>query len=199
MVRVIGLTGGIASGKTTVSNILKELGAIIIDADKIAREVVEKGSPALKEIEEHFGREILFENGRLNRKKLGNIVFNDTELLKKLNEIIHPYIIENIINEINQYRDTYNNRVIILDAALLIELNLMDLVEEVWLIAVPEKMHLGRLVEIENISVDQAQKRIYAQISLEDKKKYADLIIDNSKDLAYLQAQIEENWKRIIE
>lgn len=199
MVRVIGLTGGIASGKTTVSNILKELGAIIIDADKIARKVVEKGSPALKEIEEHFGREILFKNGRLNRKKLGNIVFNDTELLKKLNEIIHPYIIEKIINEINQYRDTYNNRVIILDAALLIELNLMDLVEEVWLIAVPEKMQLGRLVERENISVDQAQKRIYAQISLEDKKKYADLIIDNSKDLAYLQAQIEENWKRIIE
>jgi len=199
MVRVIGLTGGIASGKTTISNILKELGAIIIDADKIARKVVERGSPALKEIEEHFGSEILFENMRLNRKKLGNIVFNDTESLKKLNEIVHPYIVEKIIDEINRYRETYNNRVIILDAALLIELNLMNLVEEVWLIVVPEKMQLERLVERENISTDQAQKRIDVQMAFEDKKKYADLIIDNSKDLAYLQAQIEENWERIIE
>ena len=199
MVRVIGLTGGIASGKTTISNILKELGAIIIDADKIARKVVEKSSPALKDIEENFGRDVLFKNGRLDRKKLGNIVFNDTGSLKKLNEIIHPYIVEKIIDEINHYKKTYNNRVIILDAALLIELNLTDLVEEVWLIVVPEEMQLGRLVERDNISADQAQKRIDAQIPLEDKKKYADLIIDNSKDLTYLQAQIEENWERIIE
>lgn len=199
MVRVIGLTGGIASGKTTISNILKKLGAIIIDADKIARKVVEKSSPALKDIEENFGRDVLFKNGRLDRKKLGNIVFNDTGSLKKLNEIIHPYIVEKIIDEINHYKETYNNRVIILDAALLIELNLMDLVEEVWLIVVPEEMQLGRLVERDNISADQAQKRIDAQIPLEDKKKYADLIIDNSKDLTYLQAQIEENWERIIE
>lgn len=199
MVRVIGLTGGIASGKTTISNILKELGAIIIDADKIARKVVEKSSPALKDIEENFGRDVLFKNGRLDRKKLGNIVFNDTGSLKKLNEIIHPYIVEKIIDEINHYKKTYNNRVIILDAALLIELNLMDLVEEVWLIVVPEEMQLGRLVERDNISANQAQKRIDAQIPLEDKKKYADLIIDNSKDLTYLQAQIEENWERIIE
>ena len=198
MVRVIGLTGGIASGKTTISNILKELGAIIIDADKIARKVVEKSSPALKDIEENFGRDVLFKNGKLDRKKLGNIVFNDTGSLKKLNEIIHPYIVEKIIDEINHYKKTYNNRVIILDAALLIELNLMDLVEEVWLIVVPEEMQLGRLVERDNISANQAQKRIDAQIPLEDKKKYADLIIDNSKDLTYLQAQIEENWKRII-
>lgn len=198
MVRIIGLTGGIASGKTTISNILKELGAIIIDADKIARKVVEKSSPALKDIEENFGRDVLFKNGKLDRKKLGNIVFNDTGSLKKLNEIIHPYIVEKIIDEINHYKETYNNRVIILDAALLIELNLMDLVEEVWLIVVPEEMQLGRLVERDNISANQAQKRIDAQIPLEDKKKYADLIIDNSKDLTYLQAQIEENWKRII-
>ncbi len=116
-----------------------------------------------------------------------------------MNEIIHPYIVEKIIDEINHYKKTYNNRVIILDAALLIELNLMDLVEEVWLIVVPEEMQLGRLVERDNISADQAQKRIDAQIPLEDKKKYADLIIDNSKDLTYLQAQIEENWERIIE
>ncbi len=199
MVRVIGLTGGIASGKTTISNILKELGATIIDADEIARKVVEKSSPALKDIEENFGRDVLFKDGRLDRKKLGNIVFNDTGSLKKLNEIIHPYIVEKIIDEINHYKKTYNKRVIILDAALLIELNLMDLVEEVWLIVVPEEMQLGRLVERDNISADQAQKRIDAQVPLEDKKKYADLIIDNSKDLTYLQAQIEENWERIIE
>ncbi|HZJ77049.1 MAG TPA: dephospho-CoA kinase, partial [Oscillospiraceae bacterium] len=91
MARIIGVTGGIASGKTTASNILKELGAIIIDADKIARKVVERGRPALDEIKKHFGTEILLENGGLNRKKLGDIVFSDPKLLEKLNKIIHPY------------------------------------------------------------------------------------------------------------
>lgn len=195
MARIIGLTGGIASGKTTTSNILKELGAIIIDADKIARKVVEKGRPALSEIEKHFGAEILLENGELNRKKLGNIVFNDPKLLEKLNEITHPHIIKEIINEINWHKRTYNNRVIILDAALLIEQNLMHLVEEVWLVVTTEEMQLNRLVEREGISVDDAKKRINVQMSFEDKKKYADLIIDNSKDLAYLREQIERNWE----
>ncbi len=199
MARIIGLTGGIASGKTTTSNILKELGAIIVDADKIARKVVEKGRPALSEIEKHFGAEILLKNGEINRKKLGNIVFNNPKLLEKLNEITHPHIIKEIINEINWHKRTYNNRVIILDAALLIEQNLMHLVEEVWLVVTTEEMQLNRLVERESISVDDAKKRINAQMSFEDKKKYADLIIDNSKDLAYLREQIERNWEMIIE
>lgn len=199
MARIIGLTGGIASGKTTVSNILRELGAIVIDADKIARKIVEKGKPALSEIKKHFGEEVLLENGKLDRKRLGNIVFNNAELLKKINEITHPYIIKEITNEINWHKEIYNDCVIILDAALLIEQNLMYLVEEIWLVVTPKEMQLKRLIERENISMDGAEKRVNAQVSLERKKKYAHKIIDNSKDLVYLRAQIEENWKRVTE
>ncbi len=199
MIRVIGLTGGIAGGKTTVSNILKGLGAIVIDADKIARNVVEKGRPALDEIEKHFGRAVLLENGELDRKKLGDIVFNDAKFLKKLNEITHPYIIKEIINEINWCKKTYNDRVIILDAALLVEQNLMHLVEEIWLVVTPEKIQLDRLLERDGINTEEAKKRIDAQMPLEYKKRYAHKIIDNSKDLAYLREQIETNWREVIE
>lgn len=198
MVRVIGLTGSIASGKSTASNILKELGAVIIDADKISRKVVEKGKPALERITEYFGEEILCENGELNRKKLGNIVFNNKTSLKKLNEIIHPYIIKEIINEINCHKKTHNNSVIILDAALLIEMNLTYLVEEVWLISIPEEIQLNRLMKRDNISVEDAKQRIKSQMSLEDKEKYAHRVIDNSKDVIYLKKQLEKNLKEVI-
>lgn len=197
MARLIGLTGGIASGKSTASNILRELGAHIIDADQIARKVVEKGKPALLEIREFFGDQVILENGELNRKKLGSIVFNDHSLLEKLNEITHPYIINEIINEINWYKKTYNNHVIILDAALLIEMNLTHLVEEVWLISLPEDMQIERLMKRESIGLDEARKRIMAQMSLEDKKQYAHRIIDNSKDVDYLRMQLEKIWREI--
>ncbi len=198
MVRVIGLTGGIASGKSTASNILKELGAVIIDADKVSRKVVEKGEPALEGITEYFGKEILCENGKLNRKKLGNIIFNNKTSIKKLNEITHPYIIKEIINEINWHKKTHNNSVIILDAALLIEMNLTYLVEEVWLISIPEEIQLNRLIKRDNISVEDAKQRIKSQMSLEDKKKFAHRIIENSKNVIYLKEQLEKNLKEVI-
>lgn len=198
MVRVIGLTGGIASGKSTASNILRELGAFIIDADKIAKKVVEIGKPALAKIKEYFGEEIILEDGNLDRKKLGSIVFNNNTMLNKLNDITHPYIIEEIINEINWYKKTYNHSVIILDAALLIEMNLIYLVDEVWLVSLPEKVQIDRLIKRENISKEEAIKRINAQMSLDDKKQYANRIIDNSRDIDYLKTQLEENWREII-
>lgn len=198
VVRTIGLTGGIASGKSTASNILKEFGASIIDADKIARKIVEKGKPALKEIAEFFGEDLLFKDGTLDRKKLGTLVFNDSTLLEQLNKITHPHIHKEIIDEINWYKKTYHNHVIILDAALLIEMKLMDLVEEIWLISVPEEIQLTRLMERENILLEDAKKRVAAQMSLEEKKQYAHRIIDNSKDVVYLKSQLEENWNRLI-
>lgn len=196
--RIIGLTGGIASGKSTASSILKELGAIIIDADEVARKVVKQGSPALVEIRQYFGEQIILEDGNLNRKKLGNIVFSSGYLLEQLNKITHPYIIKEIINEINWHKKTLDNHVIILDAALLIEMKLTYLVDEVWLISIPEDIQLKRLVHRENISAEDAKKRINAQMSIEDKKQYADKIIDNSKDINYLKVQLEKNWSDVI-
>lgn len=196
MTRVIGLTGGIASGKSTASNILKELGAIIIDADKIARRIVKKGNPALNEIEKYFGKDKLLKNGELNREKLGNIVFKNKEHLKKLNEITHPYIYREINNEINWYKENSNNNVIILDAALLIETKLMDLVDEIWLVSIPKALQLDRLMNRDKISREDAENRIRAQLSLEIKKRYADKIIDNSRDVNYLKEQLEQIFKK---
>lgn len=190
MTRLIGLTGGIASGKSTASNILKELGATIIDADRIARKIVKKGNPALSEIEEYFGKDILLSNGELNRKKLANIVFNNKEDLKKLNEITHPYIYMDVSNEINYHKDICKKDLIILDAALLIESDLIDLVEEIWLVAVSEEIQLKRLMDRDKISREDAKSRINTQMPLEIKKQYANRIIDNSKDIDYLKLQL---------
>ena len=153
----------------------------------------------MDEIKKQFGEAVLLENGELDRKKLGNIVFNDAKLLKELNEITHPYIIREIINEINWCKKTYNDRVIILDAALLIEQNLMYLVEEIWLVVTPEEIQLDRLIERDGVDAGEAKKRIDAQMPLKYKEKYAHKIIDNSRDLAYLRAQIETNWKKVTE
>jgi len=198
MVRIIGLTGGIASGKSTASAILRKFGASIIDADKIARKIVEKDSPALFSIKRCFGEEVMLEDGNLNRRKLGSIVFNNHSLLKKLNEITHPYIIKEIMNEINWYKKTYEDHVIIVDAALLIEMDLVQLVDEVWLIATSEEEQMNRLMQRENMSEEEAKKRIHAQMPLADKKQYANRIIDNSKDVDYLKIQLEENWSKVI-
>ncbi len=195
MKKVVGLTGGIASGKSTVSSLLKDLGVVIIDADDIARSIVRVGSDALKEIRAYFGQEYFFSNGELNRKKLGEHVFNQEEALDKLNEITHPRIIEKIKNEINWHKQNSPNPVIIVDAALLIEMGLVDLVDEVWLVAVPYGTQLKRLMERENLTVEGAENRISSQMSLEEKKHFADKIIDNSGDVVALEEQVRKIWQ----
>lgn len=122
--QVIGLTGGIASGKSTVSKLLKKMGAVVIDADIVSREIMVKGTEAYNKIVEYFGREILKEDGEIDRKKLGNIVFADRRKLKKLNEITHPIIIERIKEKIEEERKKNQQKAIVLDAALLIEMKL---------------------------------------------------------------------------
>lgn len=170
MKKVIGLTGGIASGKSTVSSLLSELGAVIIDADDIARSIVGVGSTALEEIRAYFGEAYFLPNGELNRKKLGEYVFNHEEALDKLNEITHPRIVEKIKIEINWHKQNSVNPVIIVDAALLIEMGLVNLVNEVWLVAVPHDTQLKRLIEREDLTIEGAENRISSQMSLEEKK-----------------------------
>ncbi|MCD5410515.1 MAG: dephospho-CoA kinase [Clostridiales bacterium] len=195
MKKVIGLTGGIACGKTTVSNILKELGAFIIDADKIAREVVKKGAPALGEIASEFGDSYLLTNGELNRKKMGELVFSDSEALTKLNKITHPQIVRKIQNEIKWSKENSNYRVIIVDAALLIENNLTELVDELWLVTASESIQINRLVKRDNFTETEARLRIDSQMTLEEKKKFADNIIDNSGSLERLNETIKSLWQ----
>lgn len=191
---IIGLTGGIGTGKSTVSKILIEKGFKVIDADKISREVVEVGKPAYKEIVEVFGSRILLEDKTLNRKKLGRLIFSSNSLRKLLNNIIHPYIWESIKLEIEKY--CMNNEIIFLDAPLLIEeLDKLDLygikLEEIWLVYTDLNTQLLRLMERDNISEEDAKGKINAQMNLEEKKMYADRIIDNSGDLSILMKHID--------
>ncbi|HHW91878.1 MAG TPA: dephospho-CoA kinase [Firmicutes bacterium] len=189
--RVIGLTGGIATGKSTVSQILAEEGFPIIDADLIAREVVQPGEPAYRDIVHSFGEEILNNDGTINRKLLGRLVFGEPAFLQSLNQITHPRIIEEINRRLQALREK-GAEVAILDAPLLIETKLHLLVDEVWVVTCPRELQIKRLQERDNLSAAEAEARIKAQMPLEQKISYARQVIDNSKDKAHTRRQVQK-------
>ncbi|MBM7855052.1 dephospho-CoA kinase [Desulfohalotomaculum tongense] len=193
---VIGLTGGIASGKTTVANYLAQLGAKIIDADAVAREVVTPGSPALREIVRAFGPGVLHTDKTLNRKKLAAIVFNDPSALQKLNGITHPRITEIVLNKINAFKRNSNSPqdMLLLMAPLLIEVGLHKLVDKVWVVHIDAGTQLQRVMERDNLTKDEALKRINAQLPESHRLKYAHEIIDNSGSWENTRKQIEKLW-----
>ncbi|MGB9809751.1 MAG: dephospho-CoA kinase, partial [Caldanaerobacter sp.] len=179
--KVVGLTGGIGSGKSTVSRILSGLGAKIIDADLVSREIMSKGQEAYNEIVDYFGEGILDERGEIDRKKLGLIVFGNEQKLKKLNEITHPKIIEKIKAMIVEAKKEGNYRLIVVDAALLIETGLYQMMDEIWMVVVDIETQIKRIMARDGFSYEEALKRIRSQMPLEEKIKYADFIINNSK------------------
>lgn len=187
--KVVGLTGGIASGKSTVSNQIKEFGIPIIDADKIAREIVKPDSKILNEIALEFGSDILSKDGTLNRKKLGGIVFNDPFMLEKLNNITHPVIRKEILLAISRLRES-GEKICVVDAAILIEGKFTDLVDYIILIYVDVKNQISRLISRDNISEGEALKRINSQMTFEEKRVYADFVLDNNKNLEYTKKQL---------
>ncbi|WFD11421.1 dephospho-CoA kinase [Tepidibacter hydrothermalis] len=187
---VIGLTGSIGSGKSTVSNILKKKNINIIDADEISRKIFDNKKD-LDVLVEYFGSEILDSDNMLDRKKLGSIVFSDENKLEKLNSITHPIIINNIKVNIDKF-NKQGEKIVILDAPLLIEANLLNLVDMVLLVTCNENIQIKRIVKRDNISKEDATLRIRSQMSVEDKKKYADYIIDNSYDQDKLEADVEK-------
>ncbi|HHV71759.1 MAG TPA: dephospho-CoA kinase [Clostridia bacterium] len=195
---VAGITGGIASGKSTVTNIFRELGATIIDADLIAREVVEPGQPAWKKIVEHFGQDILLPDQTINRKKLGELVFNNPEQLALINKLTHPVIINTIKSRIAELKDPNAKGLLLVDVPLLIELNMMEMVDEVWLVYVDRETQLQRLQMRDGLSPEQAEARINAQMSLKDKCAFADRIIDNSKGIEHTRKQVLKIWEEIM-
>ncbi|MDI3478237.1 MAG: dephospho-CoA kinase [Thermoanaerobacterium sp.] len=193
---VIGLTGGIASGKSTVSSILRSLGAFIIDADVVSREIMIKGTKTYNILVNEFGKEILRKDGEIDRKKLGNLVFADKQKLNRLNEITHPEIIRRIKEIIEEERKNGKEKAIVLDAALLIEMRLFNMVDEVWLVVVDKKTQIRRLMKRDNLNYNDALNRIKSQMSIEDKMKYADFIINNCKDFNAIKKQVELLWGR---
>lgn len=192
MTYILGLTGGIATGKSTVSHIFKNSNVPVIDADIIARQVVEPESETLKMIINEFGEKYLMENGTLNRKKLGKLVFNDGVALEKLNGVTHPAIRKEILAQIQSYRKS-GSPLIVLDMPLLFEENYQTICDAVMVVFVPEITQLKRLINRDGLTSDEAQLRIKAQWPIQKKKDLADFVIDNSTTVAVTRGQVL-NW-----
>jgi len=191
----IGLTGGIATGKSTVAKLLVERGAILIDLDAIAREVVMPGQPTLARIAERFGQAVLQEDGALDRKKLGSIVFADAEQRKALEAIIHPAI-RAVMKERMAYHERENpDRLIVVDVPLLFESGLQSYFEEIMVVYVSRESQLRRLIERDDLTAEEAARRLAAQMAIDDKKSLADIVIDNSGSLAWTEEQVERWWR----
>ncbi|WP_010272016.1 dephospho-CoA kinase [Paenibacillus senegalensis] len=187
-----GLTGGIASGKSTVSKLLADRGAIIVDADQIAREVVLPGTPLLSEVAQTFGEEILLADGSLNRKKLGSIVFSDEAKRKKLESMLHPAIRKLMRERMEDAEAAQPDKLVVVDIPLLYESDLAHLFEEVIVVYVPVEIQIERLMSRDGLSQEQALQRIETQMPIELKKQKADVVIDNSGSLEQTARQIEE-------
>ncbi|MCI0763933.1 dephospho-CoA kinase [Bacillus sp. TL12] len=190
MTIVIGLTGGIASGKSTVSQMFREMNIPVIDADIIAREVVEQGKEAYKEIVEVFGEEILQADGELNRPKLGSIVFHNEEKRLHLNKIVHPAVRK----EMNAHKDMYikeDVQAIVLDIPLLFESKLTELVDQILVVAVAPSTQLERLMKRNGFIEEEAKARIDSQMSLAEKVTLANKVIYNDGTIAETKAQLQ--------
>lgn len=195
MTYILGLTGGIASGKSTVSAYLAQNGALIIDADLIARQVVAKKSSGLKQIVAKFGGEILTASGELDRKKLGKLVFSNKELLKNLTDITGPLIRAEILREIEAAKKA-QVKLVVLDIPLLFETGYQTLCDKVMVVTIPSKLQLERVMKRDNLSVAEARKRIANQLPASRRNELADVLIDNSKSVAETYQQVLK-WLKI--
>ncbi|MCD8905080.1 dephospho-CoA kinase [Staphylococcus chromogenes] len=190
MTKVIGLTGGIATGKSTVAELLKAHGFKIVDADIASRKAVEKGSEGLKKVVAEFGEEALTEEGEMNREYIGQQIFYDDLKREKLNAIIHPIVREIMENEKKQYLAQGHD--VVMDIPLLFENGLEKTVDEVWLVYTSPSIQIDRLMERNQLSIEDAKARIYSQISIDKKSRMADVVIDNFGTKLELKQNLEQ-------
>ena len=188
--KIIGLTGGIGTGKSTVSAYLAQEGCKIIDADLISHQMTEAGSPCLAEIRDAFGEDVFLRDGNLDRKKVGRLVFADATKKKTLEQIITRRVIEKTLQILQDCRAQQED-LVVLDAPLLFECGMQRYTDETWLVVCRTETRLRRIAARDGLAEEDIQKRIANQMSTEQKEKLADYIIDNSRDLAWLYAQID--------
>ena len=189
--KIVGLTGGISSGKSTVSSYFKQLKIPVIDADEVARKVVEPNSQGVKEIRKAFGNDVFEEDGSLNRQKLGELVFSDVENRQKLDELLQPLIKIMILDEIEAYRQK-GEKMIVLDLPLLFEKQYEKLCEEIIVVYVPKELQLERLMKRNQYTKQEALSRIDSQLSIEEKRKRATVLFDNQGTIQQLYHQVEQ-------
>lgn len=191
--RIIGLTGGVGSGKSTVARYLERLGARLLNADKVGHECYLPGTPAWYDVQETFGKEILGAGEEIDRKKLGAIVFGNPEKLAQLNGITHPRIRQMMTDRLQQWRDE-GVQVAVVEAAILIEANWLPLVDELWVTYAPEEVVVQRIRRRNSLSVEQIQARIMAQLPHEERAAHAQVIIDTDCELAELERRVRAAW-----
>ncbi len=194
IMKVIGLTGGIGSGKSTVSQFLAELGAVILDADRVGHEALKPDTDVWREVVAVFGRQVLTPGGNIDRARLGEIVFGKPESLSRLNQIMHPRMFDMVKAQLEGYR-RQGVDVVVLEAPLLIEAGWTSLVDEVWVTVASESTVLRRLKERIGLSQSESLARIRSQLSSEERTKHADVIINNDGDLDELKTRVGELWR----
>jgi dephospho-CoA kinase len=195
---LVGLTGGIASGKSTVSALLAEKGAGIIDADRIGHEIILRGREGYRQVVEAFGDGILGEDGEISRPRLAALVFGDREKVKRLNAITHPLIGEEMYRRMEGFRlDKGEGAIVVYDAALLIESGARDLLDILVVVAADPQVQIARLERDRDMPAEEAHRRISSQLDLEDKLALADYIIENEGSLEDLEKKVDVMWSDI--
>jgi len=195
---VVGLTGGIAAGKSTVAGRLAEHGAVVIDADRLAREAVQPGSPGLDAVVARFGAELLDEDGALDRAALGRIVFADEEARRALNGIVHPEVRRLYAAAVADARANDPDAVIVYDVPLLAEARAADEFGTIVVVDAPAVQRIERLVELRGMDRGEAERRVAAQIGDAERRAMADVVIDTSGTLEHTLSQTDELWQRLV-
>jgi dephospho-CoA kinase len=193
-----GLTGGIASGKSTVCSVFESLGAAIVDADIIAREIVSPGEDGWKSLVNCFGNMILLPDGNIDREKLGRKIFSDKTARAELDSCLHPLIISKLMSEIKNIKIKAENQVIIADVPLLIECEIQDDFDRVILVYADRKTQVKRLIKRNNITVTEAEERVGSQLDIESKRKFAHIIIENSSSLRDLKNSVNNIYLKLV-
>ena len=195
--KIIGLTGGIGSGKSTVARFLEEMGAVIVDLDRVGHEVLRKGNQAYEQVVGEFGKGILEASGEIDRSKLGRVVFDSHEALIRLNRIVHPAI-DNVVNsEIEKYR-RQGIKVAALEAAAMLEAGKTAQADELWVTIAPEVTVLRRIVERGGLSKQETKARIKAQLSNKERIRQADVVIDTDCTLDELKDRVATEWEKLL-
>ena len=194
---IVGLTGGIASGKSLVTRVLRDLGAHIIDADKIVHELLAPGEDAWNEVIGHFGRNIQLPDGSIDRRKLGDIIFNHPDERAWLNQCIHPRVFEAYNHQVRHLSERQPDAIVVMDAALLIETGYHKQMDKLIVVYAGQEDQVKRLMERDRFTLEQALARISSQMPLDEKRKYADYVIDNTGTREASERQTREVFEKL--